>query len=251
MERKLLSIVQEALYATKGSVMYTLKGSFAVAALGLAALASPAKADIFVFMSDAANDTPVFQQSSAGQFDFQGSIGNFLVNDMISAVSGGNTQGLVSQGLSFTANGAGSVTLTVTENNLTSAAQVLQFASLFGSITGNGTGVTLNRSTCFDPNNGPKMASKQEPCFNALASDGSLSAAASSIAEIVGNSPFSLSEEITFSALGAEGDGGNGGAGNTTGVSDSLTAVPEPMSMALVGAGLLGLAGVSRRRESR
>src|ERR1700761_2806717 len=111
-------VVQRAPYSIEGSVMFTLKGSFAAAAFGVVALASPAKADIFVSLTDTANDSPVFQQSSAGQFAFQGSIGNIAVNDMISAVTGGNSQGLVNQGLSFTANGSGSVTLTVTETNL-------------------------------------------------------------------------------------------------------------------------------------
>jgi hypothetical protein len=236
-----------------GSIMYTLKGSIAVAALGLAiAFSGPAKADIFVLLTDSAGDAAVSATSNSSQYLFQGSIGAFLVNDMISSVTSGGFN-LLNQGASFTANGAGAVTLMVTETNLTSAAQVLSFASLFGSVTGNGTGISLNRMTCFDPNNGPKIVGQNEPCFNTLGSDSGFAAAANSVAEIVGNSPFSISEEITFTAAGAvlAGLGNGDGGSDPTGVSDSVGAVPEPMSFALFAAGLFGLGMVRRRDDAR
>jgi hypothetical protein len=215
-----------------------------VAALGLAvAFAAPAKADIFVLLTDSANDTPVSATSTASQFQFNGSVGDITVSDLISAVSSSNLASLINSALTFNADGAGTATLQVSETNLTSAAEVMSFASMFGSVIGNTVGTTISRMTCFDPNNGPKSVGVNEPCFNMLASDSNLSAAASSIAEVTGNSPFSISEDITFTASAP-----GGGSSGTTGP-DSVLAVPEPMTLAFFATGLLGL-GLVRRRDA-
>jgi hypothetical protein len=226
-----------------GFVMFMLRGSIITAALGLAiGFAAPAKADIFVLLTDAANDTPVSGTSTASQFQFTGSIGSFMVSDLISSVSTATFETLVNDGLTFTSTGAGTATLEVTETNLTSAAQVMNFASLFSDVTINGAGATLSRSTCFDPGNGPKGVGVNEPCFNMLASDTGLAAAAGSVAEIIGNSPFSISEDITFTTAST-------GGSTTPGGPDSVVAVSEPMSFAFLATGLLGL-GLIRRRDA-
>lgn len=260
--------------------MSMFRGTVASFALGLAiACTTTARAEIIVEQTDNTNDSPVFASSTASQYQFNGTIGGFTVGDLISSFSSASPANFLSQGASFLANGTGSTTLTVTETNLTSASQVVQFASQFGGVTGNSSNVSISRTTCFDPGNGPKAVGKNEPCFNMIGSNGTLSAAASSVAEILGNSPFSISEDITFTALGGAlptvaaagsgigptSSGTNGGASNpdgtpgvsgpaapsnglATSVSDAVLAVPEPMSLALVIPGLLVFAMLYRRR---
>lgn len=244
--------------------MSMLRVPMAIAAVAAVfAYAAPAKADIIAELTDSANDAPVFATSTAGQYQFNGAIGNFTISDLISSVSTGNTSNLLSQGLTLTANGAGTMTLTVTQTNLTSAAQVMNFASQFGAVTSNATGLTVNRTTCFDPGNGPKGGSKNEPCFNTIGSNGTLAAAANSVAEIVGNSPFSISENITFTSVAGvlPSTGDSTGpvqsadpdippAGSTTSLFDAVTSVPEPVSIALFFTGLVGL-GLARQRRLR
>jgi hypothetical protein len=261
------------------STLRTMAASFALLLAVGGTVA--AHAEIIVELTDGASDAPVFASSTASQYQFNGTIGGFTVGDFISSFTSTNPNNFLSQGASFSANGAGSTTLTVTETNLTSASQVIDFASQFGGATGNSSNVSISRTTCFDPGNGPKAVGMNEPCFNMIGSDGTLSAAAASVAEIVGNSPFSISEDITFTAFastlpsasaagagaGPTSDGTNGGTGNpdgtpgvggadagspgqVTSVSDAVTIVPEPMSLALVIPGLIAFGMIRRRRNS-
>jgi hypothetical protein len=129
--------------------------------------------------------------------------------------------------VNISTNGVGSLTLLLTETNL-SLGSGANFSGLFSATISN---ATVTRAFYVDPLNGTALT-------NLL---GSTTGANGSFTKNVSLSgPFSLTEKITIAATGA---------GAKLSADDSVSA-PEPASLALLGAGVLGLGFVAGRKRN-
>jgi hypothetical protein len=160
-----------------------------------------------------------------------GPVGSFNVNSITATgvnSFGGNGELLDIASLNVSTNGSGELIINVTETGLTSSSPV---ATLFGNFTANLTNATATRSIYLDTTN------------NGLTTTllGSTTGAAGSYAQVEAGltHPFSITELITINATGP---------GATLSADDNVK-VPEPVSLSLLGTGLIGL-GMVRRRKS-
>ena len=128
-----------------------------------------------------------------------------------------------------TSNGAGSLKIQITETNLTLGSGSFVFNLDF---TGTLTGLTATRSIFLDAANGVNAET------TLLGSTTSGNLVVSSLPQSL-SGLFSLTEEIDLTATAA---------GNSLSVDDKVS-VPEPGSLALLGAGLVGFGWFARRRR--
>lgn len=148
---------------------------------------------------------------------------------------------LLSNTIAFNTSGPGSLTVWITESGITGLAGLRDFHS---SLTSNGFfgPLTATLSTYLQFDNaipGPFVGTGTQ--LDSFLFTG-IGTQAADINELIGNTPFSLTEKYTIVATGA------GGANVTAQV--NATAVPEPSTLALFGAALFGVAFFFRRRKN-
>jgi len=184
---------------------------------------------------------PLVVSSGSGDASFNGSYGTYDVN--ITTGTGQPllpaTQGVGLSSLNITTTATGSLTLGVTETDLTSASPSASFS---GSISGTLSGAitSLVYSSYADNTDTPFGAQQQlglPDTFTASPFSGSVNGTATGLAGL-----YSLTETVVVTTT-------PGTALFSFNARLAPTATPEPASLALLGTGVLGY-GLARRRRT-
>ncbi len=137
------------------------------------------------------------------------------------------------------------LTIEIVETNITDATtQLVEFAassSINSASTEGGSGPAGNATVqaYYDPNDSSMAGAGIELASGTLPD---VTSVMSSYATETVHGPFSQSEIVTLDFTNP--------AGGTYGFTSSLTPVPEPASLALLGCGLIGVATVGRRKRA-
>lgn len=202
----------------------------AVAALALGATVSlPAHATLII----TANGTVVATDPTNTVATFSGAVDGFNINRIsVTGVNafGGNGELVDTGTLDISTLGTGALTIIATETNLT------QVGLLAGAFTGLLTNATVSKAEYLDTTNQGLMTTLIGSTSIMNGTYSFLNAASTA---------FSLTEVITVTATGA---------GATLSSDDNTTgpvrvAVPEPMSLALLGSSLFGIGALARRSD--
>lgn len=206
-------------------------GNLKALALGLGiALAGTMSAQAALIIK--ADGVTVASSPTNGFTGFNGTIGSFEVNDLdlVGVNSFGGSGTLMDVGsLNVSATGAGSLVLEFIQTDLSALAGPLSFGITFSGILDN---VTVTRSFYADTTNSGLATTLLATTTGDNASFHS--------APVMISGPYSITEVITITATGI-------GAMVST---DDRVRVPEPMSLGLFGAALIGL-GLVRRKTKR
>jgi hypothetical protein len=210
--------------------MQPLKLSATLSAMAVClALSTQARANLIINI----NGSQVATQAANTSLTFTSAapINGFNVNSITMAgvdSFGGSGELVDNSSLNISSTGSGSLTILLTETNLSLVGAAANFNSLFSALINN---ASVTRSFYVDPLNGGLLTDLL----------GSTTAANASFTQNVSLSgPFSLTEKILITATGA---------GAKLSADDSVN-VPEPASLALLGVGILGLGFVAGRKRS-
>ena len=211
--------------------MTALRTSLVAAVFALAtAITSQARADLIITANGTVEPGSDPTNTSA---TFSGAVGGFNIN-VVSASGinafGGNGKVLDVSSLNISTPGTGSLTLLVTETNLSGNVPTL-FNVLFDAF--NQVNISVTRSLFLDTTN-----SGAETTLLASTSSPGASAVTSGPQGLTGF--YSITEQIDLTATGP---------GALLSADDSVT-VPEPISLVLLGSGLLGVGLIRRRKQA-
>jgi hypothetical protein len=202
--------------------MKTIPLAVVAAALMAGAISTPASASIVISVdgaqqaSDASNTT----------LNFSGSFGNFNISSLSASGVNGPLLNIVS---AISATGSGTLTILVTETDLTVPTNSLSATFIAGFLN-----LGVKRSIYADMTN-----HSLETTLLGATSNGIFTI----LTPFVTNKPFSLTEEIDITALGAQGFLNTG---------DFVTsAVPEPSTWAMMVLGFVGVGFMAYRRKGQ
>lgn len=222
---------------------YVLLGGVAVAALTLG-LSRPSEASLMINLDDGnGHSVSVTDQSGTdfnsvlGAVTFIGSIGNFGIN-VTTGLSkpdiGSATQPQLDlNSIDITSQAGGKLTLDVTDTGFAGNGAVATFVSEIGGTQG--AGGSISDSTFLDCTNA--AFGKGTP-LSTQSFSGTPFSGAKNKTTTQCSGAYSLTEEVVLSLPGS----------NLSTSFDASLAIPEPATLMLFGAGLIGIGLVSRRK---
>lgn len=219
--------------------MKILLGSSAAAVALLLAFAQPSHATLMLQITDGASTLPTLTDpGNTGEIMFTGALAGFAGSFDIGEskpLIGGVTQPIMDLNINEVApsGGGGTLTFALTDTGFMGGPGILHFlSSVGGTFHGGGT---LNLSTAMDCSNTPFATTT---ALTSQSFSGSSFSGGQDAFPTACSGPYSLTEIATLSLPA--------GASMS---SDANLAVPEPSTIALFGAGLLGLGFAFRRKR--
>ncbi len=142
-----------------------------------------------------------------------------------------------------TSAGAADLTVTFSDDFFGPLPESYYFQAVAGGVLGAGNGSTLTYNAYWDAGNGVPAATLLTSLAFANPGTSPLGFSDTANSPMLGGAdyPYSLTQEIIISHE----------SGGATSVDVALNPVPEPATMVLLGSGLLGIAGVSRRKRGK
>lgn len=205
-------------------------------ACAVALAASPADATLEIELQ---SDGATYMQSSSSPLTVSHPIGDFLVAAQIGTATGVPALDLTSADVSGAA--GGTLVITLSENGLTSPVGLTNWLSQFSGNFPFGSPDVQLKTYISDSD----ALLGTGTLLGTIADPGSTPFALKDTGRAMADGPFALTEVLTITASGSSSEKLSGSITAGSGG----TAVPEPASLSIFGAGLLAVALLSRRRR--